>query len=249
MLSKNTIKYIQSLKLKKNRDNYKTFVAEGNKLISDLLGHMKCQYLIATSDYISQVKHQDIEHIIEVKEQDIKSLSFQKNPQQSLAVFHQHSYTLDNKIENKLTIVLDEIQDPGNMGTIVRLADWYGIENVICSNTTADIYNPKTVQATMGALARVKVHYTDLTLFLEKHKHIPVYGTFLEGDNIYQQELTNHGIIIMGNEGNGVSKEVAKFVNRKLFIPPYPSNVETSESLNVAIATAIVCSEFRRRVI
>lgn len=248
MLTKNTIKYVQSLKLKKNRDAHKTFVAEGNKLISDLLGKMKCQYLIATSDFIKTVDEHHIEHIIEAKEKDIQSISFQKNPQQSVAIFYQNNYTLDN-LNEKLTIVLDEIQDPGNLGTIVRLADWYGIENIVCSTTTTDIYNPKTVQATMGALARVKVHYVDLLSFLEANKSLPIYGTFLEGNNIYKEELTPNGIIIMGNEGNGVSKEVAKFVNKKLFIPPYPINAETSESLNVAIATAIVCSEFRRRIL
>lgn len=251
MLTKNTAKYIQSLKQKKNRDEYKTFVAEGNKLILDLLDTMRCQYLIGTAEFLEGIesKNKSIENIIEVKDKEIKSLSFLKNPQQSIAVFYQHEHQLDENLNNKLTIVLDEIQDPGNMGTIVRLADWYGIENIVCSLETADIYNPKTVQATMGAIARVKIHYTDLNSFLDSNKDIPIYGTFLNGENIYEKELTPNGFIIMGNEGNGISNQVAKYVNQRLYIPSYPTNIATSESLNVAIATAIVCSEFRRRIL
>ena len=145
-------------------------------------------------------------------------------------------------------MALDSIRDPGNMGTILRLADWFGIENIFCSIGTADIYNPKTIQATMGAIARVKVHYVDLPALINSIKEkAPIYGTFLDGEDIYRKELKNYGLIIMGNEGNGIGKECAEQVTERLFIPNYPAGRETSESLNVSVATAIICSEFRRR--
>lgn len=134
-------------------------------------------------------------------------------------------------------------------GDIIRLADWFGIEHIFCSAGTADVYNPKTVQATMGALARVKVHYCSLPQLIESLADIPVYGTFLSGNIIYAESLSAHGLIVMGNEGKGVSPEVEKLINKKLYIPNYPQERETSESLNVAIATAVVCSEFRRRLL
>ena len=148
-----------------------------------------------------------------------------------------------------LVLALDSIQDPVNLGTIIRIADWFGIRHILCSKTTVDVYNSKTVQSTMGALARVEVHYVDLpyVLGLCKDNNFPIYGTFLDGNSIYNAKLLNCGVIVMGNEGNGISKEVANFVSHKLLIPSYPANEATSESLNVAVATAIVCSEFRRR--
>ena len=149
----------------------------------------------------------------------------------------------------KRLMVLEGLQDPGNLGTIIRLADWFGIEHIFCSTGTADVYNPKTVQATMGALARVKVHYCSLPQLIESLTDIPVYGTFLNGNIIYAESLSAHGLIVMGNEGKGVSPEVERLINKKLYIPNYPQERETSESLNVAIATAVVCSEFRRRLL
>lgn len=248
MLTKAIIKYIKSLKDKKNRDEYGTFVVEGNKMIAELIHIFKCQYLIATNNIINSIDSSNIENIIEVKNNEIERVSFLKNPQESIAVFYKPRYNDIENIKNKLTLVLDEIQDPGNLGTIIRIADWYGIENIVCSKNTADVYNPKTVQATMGALARVRVHYVDLVPFLNNYQSLPIYGTFLDGENIYSNDITSDGIIIMGNEGNGVSKEVENLVNKRLFIPSYPPNQETSESLNVAVATAIVCAEFRRRI-
>lgn len=249
MLTKAIVKYIKSLKEKKNRDQLGVFVVEGNKMVTELIPTMKCQYLIATSDILKSISDNDIQNIIEVKNNEIERISFQKNPQESIAVFFKPKYSNIQEIKNKLTIVLDEIQDPGNLGTIIRLADWYGIENIVCSKDTVDAYNPKTVQATMGALARVQVHYEDLEEFFMQHSAIPIYGTFLDGENIYQSEISENGIIVMGNEGKGISKRIERFVNKRLFIPSYPPNAETSESLNVAIATAITCAEFRRRSI
>jgi TrmH family RNA methyltransferase len=186
----------------------------------------------------------------EVTEEDLKRVSFQETPQQVLAVFKQPVYEVDVNVVAKknLCLVLDDVQNPGNLGTIVRLADWFGIEHIFCSKGCADIYNPKTVQATMGGIARVQVHYVDLPEMLKSLEvGIPVYGTFLDGENMYQKTMENRGLIVMGNEGKGVSKEVEAFVSERLYIPNYPAGRETSESLNVAIATAIVCAEFRRR--
>ena len=188
--------------------------------------------------------------IIEVTQEELSRASLQKTPQEVLAVFVQPSYDLNPEvIKSSLCLALDDVQDPGNLGTIIRLADWFGIEHIFCSTGTADVYNPKTVQATMEALARVKVHYCSLPQLIESLTDIPVYGTFLNGNIIYAESLSAHGLIVMGNEGKGVSLEVEKLINNKLYIPNYPQERETSESLNVAIATAVVCSEFRRRLL
>ena len=153
------------------------------------------------------------------------------------------------KRDNDLILALDGVQDPGNMGTILRIADWFGIREVVCSEHTADCFNPKVVQATMGAIARVRVHYLPLTEWLAQavQAGVSVYGTFLDGETIYDAPLTTGGIVVMGSEGKGVSAQVAALVTHRLYIPSFPAGVPTSESLNVATATAIVCSEFRRR--
>jgi len=186
--------------------------------------------------------------VIEVTAEELARTSLLKTPQQVLAVFEQANDFIDlSVIKHSLCLALDDIQDPGNLGTIVRLADWFGIKHIFCSLGTADIYNPKAVQATMGGLARVQLHYTDLPEFISSLKDFPVYGTFLDGKNIYKQALSNNGLIVMGNEGNGISTAVKQLINQRLYIPNYPAGSETSESLNVAIATAIVCAEFRRQ--
>lgn len=256
MISKNRLKYVRSLEMKKYRKAEGVFVAEGHKLVGDLLDVFDCKYLAATSEWLSanaawveRQRRSGVE-VDEVTDEELKRASFQETPQQVLAVFKQLTYEVDvNEVARKqLCLVLDDVQNPGNLGTIVRLADWFGIEHIFCSKGCADIYNPKTVQATMGGIARVQVHEADLPELLSRlDKDIPVYGTFLDGENMYGKELENRGLIVMGNEGKGVSKEVAAFVTERLYIPNYPEGRETSESLNVAIATAIVCAEFRRR--
>ncbi|NDV59749.1 RNA methyltransferase [Bacteroides sp. 519] len=248
-LSKNKIKYIHSLELKKKRKEEKVFLAEGPRLIEELLPCFQCNLLIATAEWLSKNPDINTSEIIEVNQEELQRVSLLKAPQQVLAVFKQPEYVLNmNELQNNLTIVLDDVQDPGNLGTIIRLADWFGIENVICSPNSAEVYNPKVIQATMGGIARVKVHYTPLLPLLDKlNNSLPVYGTFLDGENMYQQQLSKNGLIIMGNEGNGISSELEKKVSRKLYIPNYPADRNTSESLNVAIATAIVCAEFRRQ--
>lgn len=256
MISKSRIKYIHSLELKKHRKQEGVFVAEGPKLVGDLLPVMECVYVAGLADWVdsNSSRISSAVTVDVVTEDELRKVSFLETPQQVLAVFRQPQYevSLVDAAKANLCIALDDVQNPGNLGTIVRLADWFGIENIFCSKGSADIYNPKTVQATMGGIARVKVHYVDLAEELSRisadaSSNIPVYGTFLDGENMYSKELSHNGIIIMGNEGRGVSAEVAKTVNERLYIPNYPAGRETSESLNVAIATAIVCAEFRRR--
>lgn len=249
MLSKNKIKYIHSLELKKNRKEEHAFVAEGHKLVGDLLGHFPCKLLVATHAWLERNPGVKADEIIEVTQEELTRASLQKAPQEVLAVFEQPTYEMDaSVVSQNLCLALDDVQDPGNLGTIIRLADWFGIEHIFCSQGTVDVYNPKTIQATMGALARVKLHYCHLPSFIASLKDTPVYGTFLDGENMYGKNLSEHGLIVMGNEGNGISDEVGKLVNERLYIPNYPPHRETSESLNVAIATSVICAEFRRRI-
>lgn len=248
MLSKNKIKYIQSLEHKKKRKEEKVFVAEGTKLVEELLEHFHCTLLIATAEWLKQYGTRVADEVIEVTKEELIKASFLKTPQDVLAVFKQPVYSPDMSVINSgLCLALDGIQDPGNLGTIIRLADWFGLEHIFCSNNTVDVYNPKVVQASMGGIARVRVHYCDLSKLLSEIPGTAVYGTFLDGDNIYNQPLTNTGLIVMGNEGNGISSEIESFINKRLFIPNYPSERNTTESLNVAIATAVICAEFRRQ--
>lgn len=249
MLSKNDIKNIKSLEQKKFREEKRLFVAEGHKLVGDLLSKFDCVLLAATPDW-KPLGNFRAERKEEITPDELKRASLLRSPQDVLAVFRIPDYSTDMATEaaKSLVLALDDIQDPGNLGTIVRIADWFGIKDIFCSSGTADIYNPKAVQATMGALARVRVHYTDLLKGISHMTSgIPVYGTFLDGETIYSTPLSENGVIIMGNEGNGISREIAAKVNRRLFIPNWPAGAATSESLNVAVATAIVCSEFRRR--
>lgn len=254
MISKNIIKQIHSLEQRKFRRAEGKFVAEGNKLVEDNLAAMRCHRLIATAEWFAAHKSAKTfaEECFVVTDEEMGRVSLQQTPQDVLAVFYipEHSTETENSLQTeKLVLALDCIQDPGNLGTIIRLCDWFGISDIYCSQNTADCYSPKVIQATMGAIARVRVHYIDLVEFLKKARSqdIPVYGTFLEGENIYKTELTKGGIIVMGNEGNGISCEVAETVSHKLNIPSYPTDACTSESLNVGIATAITVSEFRRR--
>lgn len=242
--------------MKKYRKAEGVFVAEGHKLVGDLMDVFECTYLAGTAGWFSaheawveRQRKRGVEMDV-VTEEELKRVSFQDTPQQVLAVFRQASYEaeVNRVVKEQLCLMLDDVQNPGNLGTIVRLADWFGIEHIFCSRGCADIYNPKTVQATMGAMARVQVHYVDLPAMLGGlETGVPVYGTFLDGENMYKKDLENRGLIVMGNEGKGVSKEVERYVTERLYIPNYPAGRETSESLNVAIATAIVCAEFRRR--
>ena len=249
MISKNTSKLITSLSIKKKRDELSMFIAEGSKLIYDLALSFKCEILIATTQWIADHEPIEANQIIETTIDDLKKISNQLNPQGVLAVFRKPSYQFDiTQITEKLSIALDDVQDPGNLGTIIRIADWFGISDIFCSEHSADAYSPKAVQACMGALSRVRVHYVEINGFLNLcNGKLPIYGTFMNGENIYEKSLSNNGIILMGNEGKGISEELGEFVTERLLIPNYPKGELTSESLNVGVATALVCAEFRRK--
>ena len=240
MLSKNQIKLIKSLETKKNRKREGLFVAEGPKVVGDLLRAGYTPHSI-----FSTVSRPDAELITN---DELRRISFLQHPQEVLGVFHiptpSHTSNIKHQTSN-ISLALDGVQDPGNVGTIIRIADWFGITQIYCSPDTADVYNPKVVQATMGSLAHVSITYCDIVALLSK-ANVPIYGTLLDGQDIYQQQLSENGIIVMGNEGNGISPEVRQLVTNKLLIPNFNQNTETAESLNVAIATAITLSEFKR---
>ena len=243
MISKNQIKYIRQLELKKYRRREGVFVAEGPKVVGDLLRRYQPVAVYATEEW-----DQGDRSLIPVTDDELRRISFLQHPQQVLALFRLPDTSAEVlSLPSHLSLALDGVQDPGNLGTIIRIADWFGIDTIYCSEDTADAYNPKVVQATMGSIARVNIIYTDLLrLFDSLPPSYPVYGTLLDGENIYQQTLSNEGIIVMGNEGNGISEAIRQRVNRRLLIPCFREG-DTAESLNVAIATAITCSEFKRR--
>jgi TrmH family RNA methyltransferase len=253
MLSKNKIKLIQSLNRKKSRDETGLFLIEGIKMVEEALrSGCPIQTLVCTSTFLEQYPEAATKasELIETDTATIQKASLQQNPQDALAILAQPvNLQPEPNLPNELFLALDYIQDPGNLGTILRIADWFGINTIICSENTVDVYNPKVVQASMGAIFRTKTWYTSLEDYLNgiDRIQIPVYGTFLEGENIYEESLTRNGIIVMGNEGNGISEPISKLVTRKLLIPTFSSDKNKPESLNVAIATAICCSEFRRR--
>ena len=251
MISKNKQKLIAGLARKKTREKEGLFLVEGDKMIKELFTTpVKIKTLIATPDFLSGQHLPATIEIIEASQDEIRKVSLLQNAQKAIAICEipQQKFNWE-KSKNDLILALDTIQDPGNLGTIIRLADWFGIKEVVCSPGTVDVYNPKTIQATMGAVFRVNVTYRHLPSFLEEAiKHdLPVFGAFLEGEEIYQMELSGKGIIVLGNEGQGISPEVASKITQKIFIPSYPKGIPTSESLNVSMAASIICSEFRRR--
>lgn len=233
MLSKNEIKEIKALGQKKFRDERGVFVVEGEKLVEEALR--------------SGWKVEAVYRIEDIGEETMARISGLTHPSPALAIVRQPAPESFAMSPDELVLALDGVRDPGNLGTIVRIADWFGIRQILASEDTVELFNPKVVQATMGAIFRVKVHYVDLAECLRCRGLIPIYGTFLEGDDIYRVPLTRGGILVMGSEAHGVSPEVATTVTQKLFIPPFPPGAQTSESLNVAVATAIAVSEFRRR--
>ncbi len=249
MISKAKLKLIHSLERRKNRHETSLFVAEGPRLLDELLPAMQPVYVAALPAWFEAHRH-CLAPTVEtdtVTPDELHRASLMQAPQQVVALFPlPHPVWDDRLAQENLCIALDGVQDPGNMGTICRVADWFGITDILCSPDTVDVFNPKAVQATMGALARVRVHYADLPSILARLS-VPVYGTFLDGSDIYTQPLADHGIIVMGNEGNGISPEVGSQVSHRLFVPNFPRERTTTESLNVAVATSIVCAEFRRR--
>ena len=235
-LSKNKIKWVRSLQQKKQRDAEGVFVAEGHKCVEELRNAFELVLLVTPDN---------------ATEAEIAQMSNLRTPQGVIGVFRKREAMGNETIGDGIIVALDGVQDPGNLGTIIRTCDWFGVHDIYCSMDTADCYNPKVVQATMGALARVRVHYINLMEWLEEVQKagVPVYGTLLEGGNMYEKGAItdkSKGVIIMGNEGNGISPEIRQLITHPIRIPSYPADADTSESLNVGIATAIVLAEFRR---
>lgn len=239
---------VRSLGEKRVRSEMGLFIAEGEKFIGELIDSplkVRKVYVTESSDVGEQFEGScEVEWI---SDKEMERISQLKSANSSLALVEMPRYTLKaDELNGRLTLALDGVQNPGNLGTIIRLADWFGIRDIICSPTCADCFNPKVVQATMGAILRVRIHYTDLVPLLSKID-LPIYGALLEGDNIYNRELQSEGVLVMGSEGQGLSPEVEALINERLYIPTFATDNLGSESLNVAIATAIICSEFRRR--
>lgn len=254
MISKAKTKWIHALEQKKHRQRERLFVAEGPKVVADLMAVARPRLLVTTDTWLEGYGRQHGEapadEVITVTEEELRSVSFLQHPQQVLAVFPMPDDAKDIAMPpaEALTLALDGVQDPGNLGTIIRVADWFGITDIYCSVDTADVWNPKVVQATMGSIARVNIHRVDLPAWMRRlPADYPTYGTLLDGDDIYQAPLTPGGLIVMGNEGNGISADVRRLVRHHLLIPNYPPGRTTADSLNVAIATAVTCAEFRRR--
>ncbi|MEI7595223.1 MAG: RNA methyltransferase [Bacteroidota bacterium] len=255
MISTSQIKLISSLKLKKNRDFHSLFIAEGAKITEELIrssNSIKIQTVFGIEDWIIEnqklLENFGINYQI-ITEEQLSRISQLQTPNKVLALCHK----LENKKPSEnfsLALALDNISDPGNLGTIVRIADWFGIDTIICSENTVDIYNPKVIQATMGSFLRVKLFYTKLASYL-KDSNKNIYGTLLDGENIYKTDIKSNSIIVIGNEANGISPEIEKLVTHKIKIPSYPhTNTENNpESLNAAIATSITVAEFKRQLL
>ena len=254
MISRQTIDFIRSLAHKKEREKAGCFVAEGEKLVLDLLKTtLVPMELYATEEGMASAETSRAGiNAIRLSGKEMERISSFKNPSSLLALFRiPEAERISFDSLQGIHLVLDGVQDPGNLGTIVRTADWFGITTIFCSAECADLYNPKCVQATMGALARVEVHYLNLLQFLAEAKEnkIPVYGTFMEGENLFDSELEKDALVVMGSEGKGVSPELIPFLTKQISIPSYPEGNRELESLNVSVSAAIICAEFRRRLI
>jgi TrmH family RNA methyltransferase len=249
MLSKNKIKFYNSLKLRKYRKKHSLFLAEGEKIIADLIhsGNIP-QTIIKTEGNDSIHSLSDEVEIINAKKSEISKISNLKTPSDILAVFKTFDHTYDTKeLLNDLVIFCDNIRDPGNFGTIIRTADWFGVRNIVCSTGTADMYNPKVIQSSMGSIARVHVHYGDADEMLSDLKgHTTIYGAYMNGKNIYEETLSPNGVIVIGNEGTGITDVVGRYIDHALSIPAYGNTDQGPESLNASIAAALICAEFRR---
>ncbi|HET8963908.1 MAG TPA: RNA methyltransferase [Chitinophagales bacterium] len=254
MLSKHQIKFLNALKQKKFREEYQLFIAEGNKIIPELLDSViKVKQVYVLESAVEKLKKKNDVEYITIKQGELERISFLTTPNEMVAVCEiPQPQLVVPDLKNKLTLVLDTIKDPGNLGTIIRVADWFGIQTIVCSSQTADVYNPKVVQATMGSVARVQIHYSDLYSFLSSARqdlNLPVYGALLEGENIYSHQLPQAAVIVIGNESRGISPELMTLLTHKVKIPSFAhfrAVQGDTESLNAAIATAIICSEFRR---
>lgn len=238
-LSKNKIKWIRSLHQKKNRDELGLFIVEGEKMVLESLAHAKdsIELIAYTSEFnIGQFKGESFE----ITPKELEQISILKTPNKAFAILRQIE-SPSTIVKSDLILALDGVQDPGNFGTILRIADWYGIADIVCSKTTVDCYNPKVVQASMGAIFRVNIHYVELEDWLKKCA-TPIYGALLEGSNIYKEKLPKSGVLLLGNEGNGICPSLLPIITKAISIPSFGG----AESLNVSVAAAILVSEFKR---
>lgn len=256
MLSRNREKFILSLQKRKTREELRLFIIEGDKIVREfLVSGRAIRYLIAKPEFISGIPVElrgGIDEIIPVNYDELKKVSSLKTPHNAMAVVPMPEVTLNmGKISGSLSLALDTIQDPGNLGTIIRAAAWFGIRDIVCSVTCVDVYNTKTVQATMGAIMHVNVHYAPLEGFLADvlHEGMQVYGTMLEGEPVYGAELTQSGVILLGNESRGISDNLIPLITRKLMIPRFNPVRSGIDSLNAGMAASIILSEFSRRKI
>ena len=241
MITRAEILDIKALATKQGREEQGAFIAEGEKLVAEIrTSPLHIRRILQTKPIFAEGEL--------IGEREMERISQLKTANSVLAVVEQPRYSLaEARPAKNLVLALDRVQNPGNLGTIIRLADWFGITDIVCSRDMADCFNPKVVQATMGAILRVRIHYTDLAQWLASVREARIYGTFLEGENLYSAQLDSCGVIVMGNEGQGISADVAATVSHKILIPPYPADRHGSESLNVSVATAVICAEFRRR--
>ena len=252
MISKNTIKQLNQLSQKKFRRREKLFLVEGDKMILELAGaKFEIAELFITSGIESAVHKHKIkaDKIHLVNPEELKKISLLKTPQNGLAVCRIPEMSmLPNYLDDTLSVFLDSVQDPGNLGTILRICDWFDVRNLFCSPETADIYNPKVIQASMGSFSRVNVFvctFNQIKSLADKSDAV-IYGAFMSGKNVYKQQLANKAVLVMGNEGNGIGNAIEKQLEHKLAIPNFSANQQKAESLNVSVATAIFCSEFKR---
>lgn len=242
MFGKRQFKLITSLAQKKYRARHQLFIAEGKKTIYELMNSPLKLHSLYTTEQLFEAEE---EKTVFLSEKELKKISQLSTPQTALAVFHIPQVAMPEVM--RLVLALDGVRDPGNLGTIIRLCDWFGITQLVCSEDCVDCYNPKVVQATMGSIARVRIHYLNLASFLEKNSSkTAVFGAFMDGENVYQQELSSQAILVMGNEANGIRPEIEALISTKIKIPQFGDALKT-ESLNVASATAVLLSEFRRR--
>ncbi len=249
MLSQAKIKFIRSLAQRKFRDKHKLFIAEGSKLVCDCCSFITPTILVSTAEWAKEHEVVDTEHIV-ASLKEIKKISLLNSPPPVLAIFPQWQTPLEwhKLFDQHLTLLLDGIQDPGNMGNIIRTAHWFGIKNIICSTNTVEVYNPKVVQGSMGALAHVRVHYKPLDEVIRtlQTKDIPCYGAFMEGESVFESKLSSPAALVMGNEGQGISPTISMAIDKRISIPSYASG-DAPESLNVSSATAILCAQLTSR--
>ena len=250
MLTKNQSKRIRALAIKKYRENYGEFVAEGDKIIKELTSsNYQIKEIYSTPTWLEKNSHLLPQNCpkFPITLKELKSISRQINPNQALAIVKIPEEKKAPNPENQLTLILDNIQDPGNMGTIIRTAEWFGVKHLICSDDTVDLYNPKVIQSTMGSFCRVEIWYTDLASYLEKYiDKVPIYGSFLDGYNAFNISFPKNAIIVIGNESKGISQKTEKYISKKVTIPPYYTEIDKKpESLNASVATGILLAIMR----